>query len=187
MSGCQLRCTGRRAGRAADPTAAAIDSQSMKTMESGGPSGYDAGKKINGRKRHITAAADGLPIAVLIHEASIQDRDGAPGVILRTPAAAPQVTKLQSDGGCQGPKPASALVDPGLGSLIEIMRKPEKQKGFTVLHRRWAVERTFAWMSRCRRLAKDYERSLASSLSQVQLARLPVSDAPAGADCRKNK
>ncbi len=83
---------------------------------------------------------------------------------------APEVTKLWADGGYQGPKLVSKLEELDLGGLLEIVEKPKDIKGFTVLYRRWVVERTFGWMSRCRRLAKDFERSLSSSLAWCQLA-----------------
>ena len=123
-----------------------------------------------GRERHLVVDVVGFPIGIAVHEASVQDRDGAPAVILAMLAAAPHAAKLWADGGYQGPKLASALKKLGIGPVLEIVNKPKEIKGFTVLYRRWVVERTFAWMSRCRRLAKDCERSLESSLAWAQLA-----------------
>ncbi len=96
--------------------------------------------------------------------------DGAPAVILAMLEKAPTVTKLWADGGDQGPKLAAALREMGIADMVEIVEKPKESRGFTVLYRRWVVERTFAWMGRCRRLAKDFERTLESSLAWARLA-----------------
>ena len=142
----------------------------MKTTESGDPSGRDAGKKAEGCKRHIAVDVEGLPIEIAIQPASTQDRDGAPAAVLGMLEKAPDVTKIWADGGCRGPKLAAELEKLGLGSALEIVKKTKDAEEFTVPCRRWVVERTFAWMSRCRRLAKDYEGSLESSLAWSQLA-----------------
>ena len=110
----------------------------------------------------------------------MQDRDGAAAVILGMLEKAQAVTKLRADGGCQGPKLVTKPGEVGPGSLLEIVEKPRDIKGFTVLYRRGWTSPRFARLSRCRRLAKDYERSLESSLAWVQLAALPLPEAKGG-------
>ena len=112
----------------------------MKTTESGGPSGYDAGKKVKGRKRHLVVDVEGLPLGLAVHAASVQDRDGAPAVIFGVLEKAPHIRKIWADGGFRGGKLASRH-ELGLGIDLEIVKKPKDVKGFTVLQRRWVVER----------------------------------------------
>ncbi len=146
------------AGHPPEPTAAAIDSRSVKTTGSGGPRGHHAGKKVKGRKRTVAVDVDGTPVTFMVHAADIQDRDGAPDVIAKPPVTAPTVCKLRADGGHPGPKSRGRLEKMGPADITGTVEKPEEVQGFTVLYRRWVVERTFAWMGRCRRLSKDYER-----------------------------
>ncbi len=159
-----------RAGRDPEPTAAGTGSQPVRTTETGGPSGYDAGKKARGRRRHIAVDVEGTPVVVQAHTADVQDRDGAPEVILAMLGKAPEVTKVWADSGYSGGRLRARLAEMGVPDALEIVERPKGIKGFTMLYRRWVVERTFAWMSRCRRLAKDFERSLESSVAWAQLA-----------------
>ena len=158
-------------GKECSPTAGVIDSQSVKTTESGGIRGFDAGKKINGRKRHIVVDTLGLMVGLAIHSAGIQDRDGAPDVLKTILKRWPWLRHIFADGGYAGPKLKGRLEKVGKFTL-EIVKRSDHAEGFKLLPRRWVVERTFAWLGRCRRLAKDFEKTVASAEAWVYIANI---------------
>lgn len=158
-------------GREASPTAGVINSQSVKTTESGGPRGFDAGKKFKGRKRHIVTDTQGNLVGPVVHEADIQDRDGVPRVFASIRSLYPCLRHVFADCGHAGDKLRAALKGKGSWTL-EIIKRSDIAKGFELLPRRWVVERTFAWLGRCRRLAKDFEATIASAVAWVFVAHI---------------
>jgi putative transposase len=181
----ELRALWRsRQRRAPDPTGAILDSQSVKTSTQGGPKGYDAGKKVKGRKRHLVTDTLGLLIAVLVTVASTQDRDAAMPAIDLAKAKVPGIRKLYVDGGYAGEATQKLRERHDLD--VEVVRHPanrnvgswhdgqiplwEVPKGFVVLPKRWVIERTNAWNDRPRRMNKDHDRNLAVSTAWIWLA-----------------
>jgi len=166
-----LRKKVRRAcGRKPTPSAAIIDSQSVKTTEVGGARGYDACKKINGRKRHIMVDTIGMIIAVVVHEASIQDRDGAKLVMEKIKEGFNRLKLIWADGGYAGK--LIGWTSENINRKLEIVKRSDDTKGFVVLPRRWVVERTFGWLGRYRRMSKDYEKLTESSEAMIHIAMI---------------
>jgi putative transposase len=158
------------AGRQPQPSAAILDSQSVKTTARGGVRGYDAGKKVNGRKRHLLVDTLGLLLLVVVHAANLQDRDGAKLVCLRAKRQYPRLRLIWADGGYRG-----KLVH-WVATLCHWTLAIVKQNGvgFQVLPKRWIVERTFAWLLRFRRLSKDYEFLTETSEAMIQVAMIDL-------------
>ena len=164
---------GELEGREASPSAGIIDSQSVKTTEAAGPRGYDAGKKINGRKRHLLVDTIGLMIAAIVHRADIQDRDGAPLLLATMRSAFPWLRHVFADAGYAGEKLRQALAKLGQWT-IDIVRRSDTAVGFEPQPRRWVVERTIAWLNRNRRLTKDFEATIQSAQAWLLIASVKL-------------
>ena len=145
-----------------------MDSQSVKNTDSADQKGYDAGKKVSGIKRHIAVDTEGLPHAIHITTANVTDRAGALAMFDQHRDGLSQVRNVLVDGGYTG-KPFAAAVQGMLGATVEVVKRSELHT-FVVLPKRWVVERSFAWLEKCRRLWKNCERKLNTSLQMVALA-----------------
>ena len=138
------------------------------------PTGYDAGKKIKGRKRHILVDTQGLLMHAIVHAADVQDRDGGALLMATLFGAYPFLMKLYADGGYQGPGFRLAAEEAIAQLNVEIVKRSDRAKGFVVLPKRWIVERTFASLGRCRRLAKDWECLNRKGLAFLRLASIRI-------------
>jgi putative transposase len=163
------RMVRKNKGKKPTPSVGIIDSQSVKTTESGGPRGYDAGKKVNGRKRHVIVDTLGLIMSLVIHTADIQDQDGAKLVIGELGKRFERLKVIFGDSAYK----RSGLPDWLLqcfGWTLQAVLRPVDVEGFVVLPKRWIVERTLAWINKFRRHSKDYERNTESSKAMVYIA-----------------
>jgi putative transposase len=167
-------CLRRSAGRNRQPSAAILDSQSIKSDGHGGKVGYDAGKKINGRKRHLLVDTLGLVLGVVVTPASCPERDGAQQVLQQVGDWFTRLRKLWVDGGYTGETFAQWVRNRWSKLEVEVVKRSDAVTGFTVLPRRWIIERTFGWLMRQRRLVRDYERTEASAESWIHLAMIRI-------------
>lgn len=160
-----------KAGRRPQPTAGIVDSQSVKMGSQVGSRGFDGGKKITGRKRHILVDTLGLVWLLMVHPANIQDRDGARLLLAPLALFCWRLRLIWADGAYAGSLIEwVAALRPRAKVRLEIVQRPEGAKGWVVLPKRWIVERTFGWLSRSRRLDRDYETSLCHSQAMIYIA-----------------
>lgn len=160
----------RSAEKKAEPTAAIIDSQSVKTTQARTQVGYDAGKKIKGRKRHIAVDTLGLLLCVVVHSAGIQDSRGGRWLALRLSFLSKTLQQIWVDGGYK--KGFVTWVLFWASGCVTVVKRSDVAKGFHVLPKRWIVERTFGWLNGYRRLSKDYEYHTRSSESHIHIAMI---------------
>jgi putative transposase len=167
---CLRRPLRQQQGRAPEPTAIVIDSQSVKTAEAGGERGFDGGKQVDGRKRQMVVDTEGNLLAVAVHAANVQDRDGAQLVLNETHELCPSVRYAWANKSYRGDVVEWAAKM--LSITIEIVTRPADQVGFQVQPRRWVVERTIAWINRCRRLSKEFEHLAKNSAAWIYWASI---------------